>query len=216
MKPVIAILTVGVLLGVPVGASEDKVAPLGTFRQSDYYRIEGFFAQAQPNDILRATKEEQDAWHAKVDLLQQEMRQLQTKMRRAPEEEKGKLQAELDAIDEKMPLPLTAIYAVKDAPREASPIHTQDAENSLLWKFSRRRLEAEEIRDSMLAISGKLNPKIGGPSVLVPIDRDLVKMLKRPQYWVATKDKSEYEKPEHFRDVHTTILYQLGLNQDAF
>lgn len=202
-------------LGVTVGCARCHDHKFDPFRQSDYYRIEGFFAQAQPNDILRATKEEQDAWHAKVDPLQQEMRQLQTKVRQAPEEEKGKLQAELDAIDEKMPLPLTAIYAVKDAPREASPIHTQDAENSLLWKFSRRRLEAEEIRDSMLAISGKLNPKIGGPSVLVPIDRDLVKMLKRPQYWVATKDKSEYEKPVHFRDVHTTILYQLGLNQDA-
>jgi len=70
----------------------------------------------------------------------------------------------------------------------------KDAEDSLVWKFSKRRLEAEEIRDSMLAISGKLNPKIGGPSVLVPIDQDLVKMLKRPQYWVATRDKSEYDR----------------------
>ena len=35
----------------------------------------------------------------------------------------------------------------------------KDSENALLWKFSRRRLEAEEIRDSMLAISGRLNPK---------------------------------------------------------
>src|SRR5262249_855501 len=46
----------------------------------------------------------------------------------------------------------------------------------------------------MLAVSGKLNAKAGGPSVLVPIDPDLVKMLKRPQYWVATRDKSEYDR----------------------
>ena len=46
----------------------------------------------------------------------------------------------------------------------------------------------------MLAVSGRLNRKIGGPSVMVPIDQDLVKMLKRPQYWVATKDKSEYDR----------------------
>jgi len=70
----------------------------------------------------------------------------------------------------------------------------KDSENALLWKFSRRRLEAEEIRDSMLAVSGRLNPKADGPSVLVPIDSDLVKMLKRPQYWVATRDKSEYDR----------------------
>ena len=50
----------------------------------------------------------------------------------------------------------------------------KDADNALLWKFSRRRLEAEEIRDAMLAVSGRLNPKTGGPSVMVPIDPDLV------------------------------------------
>ena len=51
----------------------------------------------------------------------------------------------------------------------ASPIEKvameKDAVNALLWKFSHRRLDAEEIRDSMLAIAGRLNPKIGGPSV---------------------------------------------------
>ena len=215
------------------------------------------------------------------------------KLRRAPEAEKGQIQTDLDAIDEKMPLPLTAIYAVQNEPKQTSPIHTlfkgdylqpveavgarplgvllpenapeepiatiekprtklanwvadpanpltarvmvnriwqyhfgrgivstandfgrmggkpsnpelldflanqfvangwqmkpihrmillssawrqasespmekvameKDSENDLVWKFSRRRLEAEEIRDSMLAISGRLNPKIGG------------------------------------------------------
>jgi hypothetical protein len=311
-------------LGVTVGCARCHDHKFDPFRQSDYYRMQGFFAQAQPNDLLRASKEEQDAWHAKVDPLQQQIRQLQGKMRRAPEEEKGKLQAELDTIDENMPLPLTAIYAVKDNPAEATPIHTlfhgeyldpreavgarplgvllpdntpeepivtekprlklanwianpenpltarvmvnrvwqyhfgrgivstandfgrmggrpshpelldylanqfvadgwrikplhrmillssayrqasestlekvameKDSENALLWKFTKRRLESEEIRDSMLLISGRLNAKIGGPSVLVPIDRDLVKMLKRPQYWAPTKDKSEYDR----------------------
>ncbi len=77
----------------------------------------------------------------------------------------------------------------------------KDSENALLWKFTRRRLEAEEIRDSMLAVSGRLNPKAGGPSVMVPIDQDLVKMLKRPQYWVATRDKSEYDRRTHLHDL---------------
>jgi hypothetical protein len=70
----------------------------------------------------------------------------------------------------------------------------KDSENKLLWKFSRRRLEAEEIRDSMLAVSGRLNPKTGGPSVMVRIDAELIKDLKRPQYWVPTRDKSEYDR----------------------
>src|SRR5262249_36022689 len=80
----------------------------------------------------------------------------------------------------------------------ASPIEKiameKDAEDALLWKFSRRRLEAEELRDSMLAAAGRLNLKMGGPSVMTPIDPELVLMLKRPQYWVATRDQSEYDR----------------------
>jgi hypothetical protein len=87
----------------------------------------------------------------------------------------------------------SAYQQASDSPIEKSAME-KDSENALLWKFSRRRLEAEEIRDSMLAISGRLNLKQGGPSVLAPIDPELVKMLKRPQYWVATRDKSEYDR----------------------
>ncbi len=38
-----------------------------------------------------------------------------------------------------------------------------DAENRLLWRFSPRRLEAEVIRDALLAVSGRLNREFGGP-----------------------------------------------------
>jgi cytochrome c553 len=40
-----------------------------------------------------------------------------------------------------------------------------DADNRLLWRMNRRRLAAEEVRDSMLAVSGKLNFTMGGPAV---------------------------------------------------
>ena len=38
-----------------------------------------------------------------------------------------------------------------------------DADNRLLWRQNPRRIEAEAIRDSVLFVSGKLNPKLGGP-----------------------------------------------------
>ncbi|MEX2027786.1 MAG: DUF1553 domain-containing protein, partial [Pirellulaceae bacterium] len=41
---------------------------------------------------------------------------------------------------------------------------TVDADNRLLWRFAPRRLEAEIIRDAMLAASGELNTQMGGPS----------------------------------------------------
>lgn len=37
-----------------------------------------------------------------------------------------------------------------------------DPENRLHWRFDRRRLEAEEIRDSILAVSGRLDRTLGG------------------------------------------------------
>jgi hypothetical protein len=39
-----------------------------------------------------------------------------------------------------------------------------DADAVLLWRFPPRRLEAEAIRDGMLAVSGELNLQLGGPS----------------------------------------------------
>ena len=40
-----------------------------------------------------------------------------------------------------------------------------DPDNHLLWRASRFRLPAEEIRDSTLKIAGLLSPKVGGPPV---------------------------------------------------
>ena len=48
-----------------------------------------------------------------------------------------------------------------------------DVENRLLWRFERRRLEAEAIRDSILAVSGRLNLEMRGPSVFPPLPEDL-------------------------------------------
>ncbi|QDU29393.1 Planctomycete cytochrome C [Anatilimnocola aggregata] len=39
-----------------------------------------------------------------------------------------------------------------------------DAGNVYLWRMNRRKLEAEALRDAVLQVSGKLDPKMGGPS----------------------------------------------------
>jgi hypothetical protein len=41
-----------------------------------------------------------------------------------------------------------------------------DPDNKLLWRHNRQRLEAEAIRDSMLAISGLLDDRMFGPGTL--------------------------------------------------
>lgn len=50
-----------------------------------------------------------------------------------------------------------------------------DAGSRLLWRFPPRRLEAEVIRDSMLAVAGTLDPTMGGPGFhLFDVDRENV------------------------------------------
>jgi len=62
---------------------------------------------------------------------------------------------------------LSATYQQSSDQTEASA--AADADNNLLWRFNRRRLEGESIRDSMLAASGLLNTKMNGPGVFPPL-----------------------------------------------
>jgi mono/diheme cytochrome c family protein len=55
-----------------------------------------------------------------------------------------------------------------------------DPSNTLFWRFPMRRLTAEEVRDSILAVSGQLNPKAGGPSVYPPIPREVLQGQSMP------------------------------------
>jgi len=57
----------------------------------------------------------------------------------------------------------SATYKQASADRDDG--RTTDPENRLLWKQNRRRLEFEPLHDAMLAVSGSLDLKAGGPSV---------------------------------------------------
>ncbi len=55
-----------------------------------------------------------------------------------------------------------------------------DPGNALLWRFNMRRLTAEEVRDSILAVSGRLNLKAGGPSIYPVIPKEVLAGQSRP------------------------------------
>jgi len=57
-----------------------------------------------------------------------------------------------------------------------------DPENRMLARFSTRRLEAEEIRDAMLAAAGGLDPALGGPAT------SDVKSARRSLYVATTRN----------------------------
>ena len=77
-----------------------------------------------------------------------------------------------------------------------------DPENRLLWRFNRRRLEAEAIRDSILSASGRLNLERRGPSVFPPLPEDM-KDLSRP----ARTGGSMWEPNERERDARRRSVY---------
>ncbi len=63
----------------------------------------------------------------------------------------------------------------------------KDPENRLLWRMPRRRLEGEAIRDSVLAVAGSLDKKIGGPGVFPYIDPSLFQASSK-RTWVGKPD----------------------------
>jgi hypothetical protein len=57
---------------------------------------------------------------------------------------------------------LSSVYQLGTQNDEAS--YAKDSGNRFYWRFNRRRLDAEQLRDSILTVSGNLDPALGGPS----------------------------------------------------
>lgn len=60
-------------------------------------------------------------------------------------------------------LMLSAAYAL--SAENSDKNYAVDPDNRMLWRANLRRLDAESLRDSLLFVAGKLDPKMGGPAV---------------------------------------------------
>jgi hypothetical protein len=58
---------------------------------------------------------------------------------------------------------LVTSAAYRQASSWSEPAARLDAGNRLLWRKSPRRLEAEMVRDTVLQVAGRLDPRLGGP-----------------------------------------------------
>ena len=67
--------------------------------------------------------------------------------------------------------------------RSVHPHETQysqrDFLNRNLWKFNRRRISSESLRDAMLAVGGRLNMRMGGPSFYPGMSAEALEGLSR-------------------------------------
>ncbi len=70
----------------------------------------------------------------------------------------------------------------------------KDPENLLLSHFTRRRMDADEVRDSILEVTGRLNSKAGGRPVVPPLAKEeMYGMIGRPDdAWIVTADRQEH------------------------
>ncbi len=311
------------LMGVTLGCARCHDHKFDPFRQSDYYRMQAFFAAVQTNDLVKASDAEQKAWKAKAAPVQAEIGHL---MKEIGKHKDGsgvtELQKQLEDKMDQLPEPLPALFTVKDdlatkedihilargdylnkgdrvgmrvpgiflaenapelpentaKPREelakwlVSPenpltarvmanriwgyhfgrgivgtpndfgrmgerptnpelldylanrfvesgwsvkamqrlvllsntyqqasavtpeMREKDPDARYLERFPRQRLDAEQLRDSILTVAGDLNPKTGGPAVMVPLDKTLVNALYKPSQWRPAKDTAEYSR----------------------
>lgn len=75
----------------------------------------------------------------------------------------------------------------------ANPVGlAKDPQNDLFWRFDMRRLNAEEIRDSLLAVSGNINLQMFGEPVYPEIAKEILAGQSRPGHdWYTEKMKPE-------------------------
>jgi hypothetical protein len=309
------------ILGVTLGCARCHDHKFDGFRQTDYYRMQAFFAALQADDPITVPDAEQKAWKEKATPVEQEVGKLTLELNKLTKAgmPTAEIQAKLNEAQARMPAPLPSLFTVKDdfakkadirvlprgdyehpgepvgmrfpgvllgedapelsgdltKPRETLATWLTEAKNPLtarvmvnrIWeytfgrgivatpndfgrmgerpvnpelldwlandfvaggwsvkriqrtillsntyqqssatvspkdpdsrylsRFPRQRLDAEEIRDSMLAVAGRLNEKKGGPGVTIPLDPALVQAMYKPSQWVPAKDAAEYDR----------------------
>ncbi len=67
----------------------------------------------------------------------------------------------------------SAAYQMASA-YDAATDREKDPQNQYLWRFRAQRLDAEIVRDSILAAGGAINLTVGGPPVFPPLPKELL------------------------------------------
>lgn len=88
-----------------------------------------------------------------------------------------------------------------------------DHDNRLLSRMNRIRLDAETIRDRMLAVSGSLNRKIGGPSIRIPLEPEVYDLIftedEPDQLWRVTADAMQHDRRSIYLYAKRNVRYPM-------
>ena len=86
----------------------------------------------------------------------------------------------------------SAAYRMSSAYNEAN--FARDGDNRLLWRMNPRRLDVESWRDSLLAVSGGLNRRIGGPPV-----GEILESPRRTLYSTVSRNGDRFRSDDFLR-----------------
>ena len=96
-------------------------------------------------------------------------------------------------------------YRMSSAPND--PALAADPLNDHFWRFNMRRLTAEEIRDSVLQVSGNLDPKVGGPSVFPTLPQEVLQTASRAeQRWQLDAGPEHQNRRSIYTFVRRSLL----------
>jgi hypothetical protein len=98
---------------------------------------------------------------------------------------------------------LSSVYRQSSSQRD--DVLKADPDNKLLAVYPRKRMEAEEIRDSLLAASGQLEDKVGGPAVFPPVPAN----FNAGALWTPSKDPHEANRRSVYVFVRRSVPYPL-------
>ena len=85
-------------------------------------------------------------------------------------------------------------YAYRQSSHVRTEPKTIDAENRLLGRQTRLRLDAELVRDVALTASGLLTPKLGGPPVFPPIAQGVMSQGQVNRAWRVSEGEDRYRR----------------------
>jgi hypothetical protein len=103
---------------------------------------------------------------------------------------------------------LSRTYRMSSEPGSANL--EKDPRNLNFWRYDMRRLTAEELRDSILAVSGNLNRRTGGEWVCPPLPAEVLATASRPGAgWPVARDPADHYRRSLYIHVKRSLRYQM-------
>jgi len=99
---------------------------------------------------------------------------------------------------------LSRAYGLSSAHDAAA--FARDPENRLLWRMNRRRLDAESLRDAVLATSGELLPCSGGPALALHLLENIGGLDPKDVNPVSFKTSKFPDEQHRYRTIYLPVV----------